>query len=234
MSKEFEIARDVELTGSPEAVFAAITKGSGGWLWPIEYGEVGVPGPEGTVTVWDPPRHLIARAESEGWYNSLEFVIEAAGGGTTRLHYVHSGILTDDWDNQYDGIDGHTDFYLHTLGQYLRYFPGATAKFTSVEGPDSSKTPDSFERVRDGLGLAGAAQGDAVQLELDGPGKIDGVVDYLTPHFIGIRTSDAMYRFFGRNAWGGAAGFSAHLFAPDADADRTGQQWQDWLNGLFA
>jgi hypothetical protein len=234
MSKEFEIARDVELTGSADAVFAAITKGSGGWLWPVEYGEVGEPRPEGTVTVWDPPRHLIARAESDGWYNSLEFLIETDSGGTARLHYVHSGIIADDWDNQYDGISEHTDFYLHTLGQYLRYFPGAPAAYTSGEGPDAAKAADSLERVRDALGLAGAAPGDTVQLELDGPGKIDGVVDYLTPHFIGIRTGDTMYRFFGRNAWGGTVGFSAHLFAPGADAEATGQQWRDWLNSLFA
>ena len=31
----------------------------------------------------------------------------------------HSGILADEWEDQYDAIGAHTDFYLHTLGQYL-------------------------------------------------------------------------------------------------------------------
>ena len=37
MSKEFEIVREFEVDASPEEVWEAITTGTGGWLWPLEY-----------------------------------------------------------------------------------------------------------------------------------------------------------------------------------------------------
>lgn len=37
MSKEFEIVREFEVDASPEEVWEAITSGTGGWLWPLEY-----------------------------------------------------------------------------------------------------------------------------------------------------------------------------------------------------
>ena len=56
----------------------------------------------------------------DGWFNQLEHVLEPLDGGRARLHYVHSGIFADNWDEQYDGASKHTEFYLHTLGQYLQ------------------------------------------------------------------------------------------------------------------
>ena len=36
MSKEFEIAREFEVDATPEEVWAAVTTGTGGYLWPME------------------------------------------------------------------------------------------------------------------------------------------------------------------------------------------------------
>ena len=35
-------------------------------------------------------------------------------------------------------------------------------------------------------------------------GTLDGVIDYSTPEFLGVRTAEGLYRFFGRNHFGGA------------------------------
>src|SRR4051812_1466067 len=121
MSKEFEIVREFEVDAGPEQVWDAITTGTGGWLWPMEYEpkEGGAAPYGGTVTVWEPPHRMTARVEDvEGipqqTFNQLEHVIEPREGGGSWVRYVHSGIFVEDWDNQYDGAGKHTDFYLHT------------------------------------------------------------------------------------------------------------------------
>jgi hypothetical protein len=168
-------------------------------------------------------------------FNALEFIIEARGGGTAVLRYVHSGIMTDDWDNQYDSADQHTDFYLHTLGQYLRYFDGRPVTYVAAEGPDASKAPGSFDALRGALGLAGTGTaGDPVRLTLPGLDPLEGVVDYATPNFLGVRTGDGLYRFYGRNAFGMPVGLAHHQFAAGVDREKTELAWRTWLDGLYA
>ncbi len=237
MTREFEIRRRIELPATPEQVWDAITSGTGGWLWPVEHEPRagGATSEGGTITAWDPPRHLATRAEGEnGWFNQLDFAIEGREWGAV-LRYVHSGIFVADWDDQYDAADSHTDFYLHTLGQYLRWFTGRTPTYVSVQGPPASREANAFEVLRRGLGLAGqAAAGDAVRLEPREVGPLDGVVDYLTPHFAGIRTANGLYRFFGRDAWGMPVAVALHLFVPGVDPERTARAWSAWLEALFA
>ncbi|CAM5362564.1 hypothetical protein SAURM35S_07886 [Streptomyces aurantiogriseus] len=132
-SKEFEIAREFEVDATPEQVWDAVTSGTGGWLWPMEAPEPreGGRGPFGsTVTAWDPPHRYTNRVEdvegiSEQTLNQLDYTIEPRDEGRRAwVRYVHSGIFVDDWDNQYDAAGRHTDFYLHTLRQYLTRFDG--------------------------------------------------------------------------------------------------------------
>ena len=44
-----------------------------------------------------------------------------------------------------------------------------------------------------------AGLGDAVHALLGDAGTLDGVIDYATPEFVGVRTADGLFRFFGRN-----------------------------------
>jgi hypothetical protein len=225
----------VILPATPEEVWDAVATKAGlaAWLFPEE----GDPGDQ--AKVWDPPHHLSIRQEQGDWFNALEFIIEGRDGGTTLLRYVHSGIIVGDWDNQYDAVNQHTDFYLHTLGQYLAHFKGRPATYIGdvpggIQAPMTTATPDGFTRFQRALGLPEAAtQGDSVRLTA-GPEPIDGIVDYLQPNFLGIRTTDALYRFFGRNAFGGPIGMTIHSFAPNVDAAATQSAWQEWLNATFA
>ncbi|MDJ0341905.1 SRPBCC domain-containing protein [Streptomyces sp. H10-C2] len=246
MPKQFEIIREFEVQATPEQVWEAITTGTAGWLWPLEYEprEGGAAPFGGTVTAWDPPHRLTGRVESpEGvenqTFNQLDHVIEPREGGRAWVRYVHSGIFVDDWDNQYDGADKHTDFYLHTLRQYLEFFPGRTAAYAAAEGPAASTAPDAFEVLGRALGLADdASAGTKVRVGLPGPDAVDAVIDYRNANFIGLRTGDALYRFFGRNAFGAPIGIVVHRFGTGADSDSdstkaTERAWQKWIDGLF-
>ncbi|MDT3446408.1 MULTISPECIES: SRPBCC domain-containing protein [unclassified Pseudofrankia] len=236
--REFAIERELELETTPEDYWDAVTNGNAAWLWPIQPPEPRVGGAVdglGTVEAWEPPHHLVLRHEGpEGWFNQLEHIVEARDGGTTWVRYVHSGVFVDDWDNQYDGADKHTDFYLHTLGQYLRYFTRRPARYASADGPAASATPDGVETLRRAAGLTDARVGDRVQVTIPGLAKLDAVVDYLSPHFLGLRTGDAMYRVFGRGAFGAPTSVAAHLFSPDADEPATEKALRAWLDEIYA
>jgi uncharacterized protein YndB with AHSA1/START domain len=242
MGKTFLIEREVELKADPDAVFRAVATGEGiaSWMFPEEItpGVGSETADGGKVTAWDPPHDFAVRAEGpDGWFNELRFRIEARGDGAI-LRYVHSSVIDEaDWDDQYDAVQHHTDFYLHTLGQYLEHFSPRTATYVGggpggLSGPEASMTPDAFTTLQAALGVPeDAGVGDSVRLDhADG----DGVIDYRTEHFLGVRTDDALYRFFGRSAWGGPVGMSIHHFGADVDAERVGAGWTEWIAEAYS
>lgn len=238
MGHEFTIRREVALPATLDHVFAAVTTGTAGWMFPVDElaGEGGIGPDNPIVTSWKPPHEFSVRTEGEdGWFNALEYLIEARDGGTCVLRYVHSGIMVDDWEGQYDGADKHTMFYLHSLGQYVQYFSGRPVTYVAANGPAASGHPDALEVLARALGLSeGATAGEQVRLEVPGIKPIDAEVDYRTTYFIGLRGDDALYRFYGRSAFGGKVDAAHHLFAPDADGDANRQAWQTWLDGVYA
>jgi uncharacterized protein YndB with AHSA1/START domain len=237
MSREFEITRDVDLPAAPDDVWTAITEGTAAWQFPIGDAPTGEGGP---IKTWNPPHRLTIRMESpDGTFNALDYTIEARDGGTAHLRYVHSGILADEWEDQYDAIGGHTDFYLHTLGQYLEHFNGRQVTYVGqasngIDGPASAGTSDAMDTLRAALGASGAGVGDEVHAPLGDAGTLDGVIDYSTPEFLGVRTADGLYRFFGRNHFGSVVGMSAHLFVDGVDAAAREAALKAWLDGVYA
>jgi uncharacterized protein YndB with AHSA1/START domain len=230
MGREFEVRREVDLPGTPEQVWEAISTEAGlaSWLFPEQVGE--------GVQAWEPPHHLAVRVEGEGWFNALEYTVEGRAGGTT-LRYVHSGIFDDaGWDDQYDAVSQHTDFYLHTLGQYLAHFAPRTASYVGdvpggISGPEASMAPEGFDRLKRALGVDRASEGDRVSLEIGG--RVEGVLDYARANFLGIRSGDGLYRFFGRNAFGGPVALTLHDFS-GGDPAQTQQALKTWLDGIYA
>jgi len=237
MSREFEITRDVDLPAAPDDVWTAITAETAAWQFPT--GAEPPSGEGGPIKTWDPPHRLVIRMESpDGTFNALDYAIEARDGGTAHLRYVHSGILSDEWEDQYDAIGGHTDFYLHTLGQYLEHFSGRQVTYVGqpsagIEGPESAGTPDAMDTLRAALGASGAGVGDEVHASLGDAGSLDGVIDYSTPEFLGVRTDDGLYRFFGRNFYNGVVGMSAHLFTDGVDAAAREAELKAWLDSVY-
>ena len=243
MSRPFEVTREVDLPAAPDDVWTAITADAAAWMFPTGMEiPAGESPPEGCpFTTWDPPHRLVIRMQSpDGTFNALDYAIEARDGGTATLRYVHSGILADGWEDQYDAIGGHTDFYLHTLGQYLEHFNGRPVTYvgqpsSGIDGPEAAGTPDAMDALRAALGVSSdAGAGDEVHAPLGDAGTLDGVIDYATPEFVGVRAEEGLYRFFGRNHFGHTVGMSAHLFAEDVDAAEREAQLKAWLDGVYA
>ncbi|MEU1019919.1 SRPBCC domain-containing protein [Streptomyces sp. NPDC005900] len=239
--KEFEIAREFEVEGSPAEVWAALTTGTGGWLWPMRYEprEGGAAPFGGTVTRWDPPHRLTARVEDPDGVRGqgldrLDHTIEPRDGGRRSwLRYVHSGVFTEHGHDQYEDAAKRVDFHLHTLRQYLAYFGGRAAVFCALNGPPGSAGPDAFARLARALGLPDdASEGARVRVEAPGA-ELDAVIDFRSRYFIGLRTDDTLHRFFGRNHFGAPVAVRVHDFGPHADAKRTELAWQDWLHHLY-
>lgn len=227
MANEFEITFEGEFPAPPERVWKAVTTDTAAWLFPSE-------GMGGVDVVSDEPHHRINRIDGpDGWFNQLEQVIDERADGRAAMRWAHSGVFVDDWDNQYDGASKHTAFYMHTLAQYLEYFDGRPVVFVDVQGPAESTAPNAFERLRaaidpttDPAGVTTASKA------LPGIDAGSAIVDFSSEHFIGLRTDDALYRFFGRNAFGGPVGFTAHHFG-GADAESLATAWRDWFAELY-
>lgn len=237
MSKKFEIRREVVVPGTPEQIWAAVSAETAGWMFPspLEVPADGSKPDSPVIAVWEPPTQLdVHMAGPDGWFNNLEYLIEARDNSTAVVRYVHAGVFAEDWDNQYDGASKHTDFYLHSLGQYLQYFAGRPTTYVSVEGPEASGTPEAMATLRSALGIGtDNAVGDTVTFDVPGIGTISAVVDYLNDWFIGLRTDNALLRFYGRNAFGGNVDAAHHLFAADADGEAADGAWKIWLDSVY-
>lgn len=129
----------VEVTGTPEAVWAAIATGPGisSWFVPTtvdertggattsRFGD----GPEmlipGRVTAWEPPHRVVFGADGADAGLAYEWLVEARDGGTCIVRLVNSGFGSgDDWDAQYDGMSQGWRLFMHNLQLHLAHFAG--------------------------------------------------------------------------------------------------------------
>ena len=113
----FDCSRQIVVPATPDRVWEAVatTEGNPAWLFPNQID------PDGAgAKAWNPPNQFAIRQEQGDWFNALEFIIEDRGDGTSALRYVHRGVFPPEgFDTQNEAIQQHTDFYLHTLGEYL-------------------------------------------------------------------------------------------------------------------
>ncbi len=246
MAHPFEVRKEIEIEATPEEVWEAIATGPGIDSWfmgsnAVEPGEGGVvrmtlPGwtLEATITAWDPPSRLETRTaeDEDGRVMAFEYLIEGRGGGSTVVRFVHSGFLAGDgWEEEYEALREGDPAYVFKLAEYLKHFLGRTGTPVSAYGPQVDRDR-AWTIFRDALGLTGEVQeGDPVRFTPEGLPPIDGVVDYVSPSFLGVRTSDGMYRFI--HGLGGTVVLGHHIFS-DVDQQATERAWQDWVGRAFA
>lgn len=217
MNKLWEVTWEGELPASPQAVWDTFTRHAGSYLWPIEYeprvggAERGLTQGGGTVTVWEPHRRFTTRTRPEqerDGLNEVDYVLEPLGD-VTYLRFTHRAeIPEEDYDVQLAACRAHTALYQHSLGVAACYFHRVHAEYSAddeVEG--------SFAEVLQRFGVpADALVGDQVALT----NGIEGVIDYRTGPFLGVRGTDVLFRVYGRDTWGWPVGTTVHRFAREA------------------
>ncbi len=100
------------------------------------------------------------------------------------------------WEAEYEAL-GEGDFmYLHLMAQYVEHFAGRHAAVIAAMQPNTLEREQAMTRCRAGLGVAdGVTEGAPVSFSPQGMAPISGVVDFVSPSIIGVRTGDALYRF---------------------------------------
>jgi uncharacterized protein YndB with AHSA1/START domain len=245
MTHPFEIGLDTTLPASPDQVWEAIATGPGIDSWfmgrnelePREGGraamEVGGQRDEAVVTAYEPGKRLALRTATaaDGRFMAFEYLIEGRDGGSTVLRLVHSGLLGDDWQDEYDALRRGWPFHLHTLREYLAHFPGRVAvPVFAVVPPGGRPAPEVRAALLRGLSLTvPVAVGARAHAEPADLPPLDGEVVWADDERVGVRSADGLYTF---HYGSGTAVLFHHLFGPDTDADGAQADWQRWLTGV--
>ncbi|HET9722526.1 MAG TPA: hypothetical protein VFR44_01645 [Actinomycetota bacterium] len=85
-----------------------------------------------------------------------------------------------------------------------------------------------WERFSGALGIpAEAGLDEGVRLTPEGFEPVEGVIDYLSPSFLGVRSDDVLYRFI--HAFTGDSMIGHHDFRPGVDKEAADAAWSAWL-----
>ncbi|GAA1001219.1 SRPBCC domain-containing protein [Acrocarpospora macrocephala] len=204
MTHPFELSQEIELAATPEQVWEAIATGPGVDSWFMgrtqfadgraAFTMLGHT-EQSTITAYEPGSRFATRSDEapDGRFMAMEYLIEGRGGGTTVLRLVHSGMLGDDWETEFEAMKAGWPIYLETLSQYLAHFAGRAPSVTTVFRPGAGGPDAVWKVVTESLGVTPeVADGAAVRL----PDGSAGVVFYANlPVNLGVRTGEGLYRF---------------------------------------
>ena len=242
-----EISFEVEVPGSPEEVWDAIATGPGMDSWflghmeiePRQGGKVrwtlGGETLPSTVTTWDPPNRIVTSGAEiqDGSRHDFDYTVTDREGGHSNIRYVHSGMLGGDWEAEYEAMQEGDPMYFFKLAQYLNHFKGKVAATVDLFGPVVEDEDQVTVGYRRALGLGDdMAVGDQVSLTPEGVAPIEGEIDCLSQHFIGVLSDDAIYRFI--HGFTGATMVGHHFFGEGANKQELERDWQAWLGRSFA
>jgi hypothetical protein len=240
MGHEFEVTNSADVEATVDEVWQAIATGPGIDSWYMGRSEVangvvrtafGRYTPESPVTVSDPGKRFAygTAPAPDGRFIAFDFLIEGRSGGSTSLRLVANGFLPgDDWAEEFEAMTKGGAMYFRTLVEYLNHFAGRTATPVTAFGPPIDDWDRAWARLGAQLGLDRAArEGDRVRV-----GNATGTVFFANEQTLGIRTSDAIYRFV--QGFRGPVIAMHNLFAPNTDGAEAEQFWQSWLSRVFA
>jgi len=247
MGHPFDITQEIEVDATAEEAWDAIATGPGMDSWfmgrntvePRAGGtttfSVGDFTQTSTVTSWEPPTRFGFSSEqgAVGMYHRFDYRVTERPEGGVSIRYEHTGMLGDDWEAEYEAMQEGDPAYLYKLHQYLTYFRGRYGTSVEVVGPEVADRERAMAAYRRELGLGDDLAVDTpVSADLEGIGTIDGVVDFVSPSFIGVRTPDAILRLIW--SFDGRSYIGHHLFADGVDRAEAERAWAEWLRRTFA
>jgi uncharacterized protein YndB with AHSA1/START domain len=242
MTHPFETRGEITVDATPDEVWAAIASGPGVDSWLMGrtevdsahktvtfemFGQVST----GTITAWEPGHRYgwHEDPDADGTFTAYEWLIEARDGGGAVVRVVHSGLLGEDWEAEYNGLAIGDRAHLAKLAAYLEHFaPRTTTGSVFLPGP---VVTDAWAALTAAFGAgAEAADGQAARLSVPGVEPVEGTIGFVVaPSVVGMRTADAMYLLLqGPN---GMVAATAQYF-DDRDRSAETEAWQHWLAGL--
>ena len=246
------IELEIEVAGTPEEVWRAISTGPGiaSWYVPhtVEEREGGAAtasfgdAPEmqipGRVAAWDPPRRIVFDGgEGVGGF-AFEWLVEAKEGGTCIVRLVNTGFGTGEaWDDQYDGMHEGWKLFLNNLALHMEHFRGQSATSVMPAGAWAVDRTAAWATLTGDLGIpADPAIGEAISVAGADTPPLAGTVVFRAPQVIGLLLDEPA----------AGTGFIAaegkrvpvmvsvwsYLYGPDATAvaARDKPRWQAWLD----
>ena len=247
---------ETEVPGTPEEVWQAIATGPGisAWFVPtkLEEREGGAivldfgPGmvSEGVITAWDPPRRFVGENDMGPGSPTVadEWTVEAKSGGTCRVRVVHSWFAsTDDWDNQYEGVEQGWPAFFRILKIYLAHFRGQPSEVIPLMAMSSESKSAVWDKLLGSLGLARLAEGQRVETAHGAP-RLAGIVERVVDKeyeelFLRLEEPTSGVVHFFPVVMGGQVCLSVRLYLYGAQARavaaREAPVWQGWINGLL-
>jgi hypothetical protein len=188
---------------------------------------------QAVITAYEPGLRFASRTDpgADGRFMAFEYLIEGRDGGSTVLRVVHSGLLGDDWQDEYDALRRGWPFHLNTLRQYLAHFPGRTAVPVFGMAPSGARPAAEIRALlADSLALpTPLAIGERANGGPEDAPLSDGEVVWADDERFELRTADAIYTF---HHGSGVVLMFHHLFEPRTDLAEAA--WQQWLTGLLA
>ena len=247
---------ETEVAGTPEEVWQAIATGPGisAWFVPtkLEEREGGAlvldfgPGmlSEGVITAWDPPRRFVGENDMGPGSPTVadEWTVEAKSGGTCRVRVVHSWFAsTDDWDNQYEGVEQGWPAFFRILKIYLAHFRGQPSEVIPLMAMSSESKSAVWDKLLRSLGLARLAEGQRVETAHGAP-RLAGIVERVIDKeheelFLRLEEPTSGVAHFLPVVMGGQVCLSVRLYLYGAQARaiaaREAPAWQAWINRLL-
>ena len=247
---------ETEVPGTPEEVWRAIATGPGisAWFVPakLEEREGGAivldfgPGMESkaVITAWDPVRRFVAEGDMGPGSPTVadEWTVEAKSGGTCRIRVVHSWFAnTDDWDNQYEGVEQGWPAFFRILKIYLAHFRGQPSEVIPLMAMSSESKSAVWDKLLRSLGFARLAEGQRVETAHGAP-RLAGIVERVVDKeheelFLRLEEPTSGVVHFFPVVTGGQVCLSVRLYLYGAQAKamaaREAPLWQAWINGLL-
>lgn len=247
---------EVEVVGTPDEVWRAIATGPGisSWYVPhtVEERAGGAalarfgPGPEmeipGRVAEWDPPNRVLFDGGDVDEGFAFEWTVEARDGGSCVVRLVHSGFGSgEDWDAQYDAMEGGWKMFLLNLQLHCKHFAGqsATAALPTVMAPGPRE--ELWTAVTAALGASSApSAGERVELTAGDDLKLAGEVVETVPYRVSLLVEDPVPGTAVVAVEGMGDQFSVSIWSylygdqGAAAVSRDEPRWQKWLDELVA
>jgi uncharacterized protein YndB with AHSA1/START domain len=187
------VQAEVEVPGTPEAVWQAIATGPGisSWFVPtqVEERKGGAvtacfgPGMDSaaTITEWQPPHRFVADSHDMGPEAppvATEWSVEARDGGVCVVRVVHSWFAsTDDWDSQFEGHEHGWKAFFRILRLYVAHFSGQPSAAFQMMGIGPNDPSAAWAALTSALGIPEAAVGERVSTKSAAP-ALAGVVEW--------------------------------------------------------